>query len=411
VPAAAPVPDAVAPPPRHPRFPLVDGARAIAVLCVVAVHAAVSGGALTGSFASHLLAHLNIGVTIFFLISGFLLYRPFVAHRAGGAPSPRTGDYAKRRILRIYPAYWVVLTFVIVVPGLTGVIDGTWWPMYALVHTLPVYSGRSCVDVPLQCGVSQTWSLVVELTFYLVLPAYAWAAGRLTRGLGRRTWVRAELAVLAALSAVSVVLHTWVLDPVPAWFGSSVLGYVLWFALGMSMAVASVAAGDGARLPVALRAVGTRPVLLWAAAATGYVALSTWLPATPFLTGRADVLVSFVASGAIAALILAPAVFTDTSASLPRRVLAHPVLAWLGLISYGIFLWHFFITFQLGSQGAVLSFPLVLVGTLALCIPCAAASYYVVERPLLGLKHRRLRDVSRRRRPVAAEAAGESGSA
>jgi peptidoglycan/LPS O-acetylase OafA/YrhL len=53
----------------------------------------------------------------------------------------------------------------------------------------------------------------------------------------------------------------------------------------------------------------------------------------------------------------------------------------------------------------------VLVGTLALCIPCAAASYYVVERPLLGLKHRRLRDVSRRRRPVAAEAAGESGSA
>ena len=83
------VPDAVAPPPRHPRFPLVDGMRAIAVLGVLVVHAAVAGDAVSSSIGGRLLAHLNVGVTIFFLISGFLLYRPFIAHRLGGASSRR----------------------------------------------------------------------------------------------------------------------------------------------------------------------------------------------------------------------------------------------------------------------------------------------------------------------------------
>ena len=85
------VPDAVAPPPRHPRFPLVDGMRAIAVLGVLVVHSAVAGDAVSSSIGGRLLAHLNVGVTIFFLISGFLLYRPFIAHRLGGAPPPRVG--------------------------------------------------------------------------------------------------------------------------------------------------------------------------------------------------------------------------------------------------------------------------------------------------------------------------------
>jgi peptidoglycan/LPS O-acetylase OafA/YrhL len=85
--------------------------------------------------------------------------------------------------------------------------------------------------------------------------------------------------------------------------------------------------------------------------------------------------------------------FAERSSSLPARVLAHPVVAWLGLVTYGIFLWHYVVTLQLSSAGAGASFVVVLLGTLAITIPCAAASYYIVERPLLRLKHRRLRDV------------------
>ena len=57
-----------------------------------------------------LLAHLNVGVALFFLISGFLLYRPYALALVHGSEPPRLAAYAKRRFLRIVPAYWVALT-------------------------------------------------------------------------------------------------------------------------------------------------------------------------------------------------------------------------------------------------------------------------------------------------------------
>src|SRR3954452_10140242 len=155
-PAEARVPDAVAAPPRHPRFPLIDGMRAIAVLTVVAVHSAVFGGALGNSLGGRLLAHLNVGVAVFFLISGFLLYRPFIAHRGGGAPAPALRDYAKRRFLRIYPAYWLIVTLLIVIPGLTAVVGGQWAQTYTLLHSLPLGSGPGCSGSVRTCGIAQT---------------------------------------------------------------------------------------------------------------------------------------------------------------------------------------------------------------------------------------------------------------
>src|SRR6476660_9542643 len=202
-PAGESVPDVVAPPPRHPRFPLLDGMRAIAVLCVVFVHSAVAGQAVGPSVGGRLLAHLNLGVTIFFLISGFLLYRPFIAHRVQGPPSPKVTDYAKRRLLRIYPAYWLVITVLVVVPGLTGVANGDWWPQYGLLQTLPVRGGSGCIGAVHDCGLAQTWSLAVELTFYAALPLYVLLAERLARGRSVASWMRSELLLLAALAVTS----------------------------------------------------------------------------------------------------------------------------------------------------------------------------------------------------------------
>ncbi|HSD75778.1 MAG TPA: acyltransferase [Solirubrobacteraceae bacterium] len=384
--APAAVPDAVAPPPRHRRFPLVDGVRAIAVLTVVAVHAAVFGHAIDGSPAGRLLAHLNVGVTIFFLVSGFLLYRPFVAHRGGGAAPPAVGQYAKRRLLRIFPAYWLVVTVLVLVPGTTGVVAGEWWQQYGLLQTLPLADGPGCTGEILRCGVAQTWSLVVEVTFYAVLPLYVLLAARITRGAGVARWMWTELGLLALLSVVSLALHFAVLEPAPrSVVGGSVVGFAFWFALGMGMAVVSVAL-DGRAAPARLGA--GHAGLLWLGAAALYVALSVALPATPFVVSRRDQLAVHLAFGVIALLVLAPAVFGDGAGGLVRRLLRHPVAAWLGLISYGIFLWHYVIALELGPAGLDAGFGTVLAGTLALAIPCAALSYYAVERPLLRRKHR-----------------------
>ena len=120
------------------------------------------------------------------------------------------------------------------------------------------------------------------------------------------------------------------------------------------------------------------------------------LPPTSFLFERSQQLLVFLSFGVIAALLLAPAVFGGDAGGIPRRVLAHPVAAWLGLVSYGIFLWHYAVVLKLGQGGANASFVVVLLGTLAISTAAAAASYYVVERPLLRLKYHRLRDVLRR---------------
>ena len=91
------------------RFPLFDSMRGVAAISIVLCH-------LTGvtSFAPihSWVVHLNAGVTVFFLISGFLLYRPFAKAHLRGESRFDLGAYAWRRILRIVPAYWVALTLI-----------------------------------------------------------------------------------------------------------------------------------------------------------------------------------------------------------------------------------------------------------------------------------------------------------
>src|SRR5207248_5286076 len=97
---------------RAGRFPLFDSLRAIAALAVVTTHAAFYSGALNSHIAllRQVAARLDVGVTIFFFISAFLLYRPFARAALRDEPSPEELPYAWRRVLRIVPAYWLALT-------------------------------------------------------------------------------------------------------------------------------------------------------------------------------------------------------------------------------------------------------------------------------------------------------------
>jgi peptidoglycan/LPS O-acetylase OafA/YrhL len=390
--SAGAVPDVVAPPPHHPRFPLLDGMRAVAVLSVVLVHVSVFASAGTTP-VPRVLMHMNVGVTIFFLISGFLLYRPFIAHRAGGAAAPPVGQYAKRRALRIFPAYWLVLTVLTILPWTVGVSGGEWLTQYTLTQTIPFTSDPNSCSATIDCGLSQTWSLVVELTFYATLPFWFLLTEQLARGRTRRGWVALELCVLAALGATSVILHFAVLEGgVHSVVGGTVIGYGLWFALGMALAVGSVAL-DGRPRPWCVRLLADTPWVPWLGALGVYAALCAFLPATPFLLNRADQLWAHLGFAAVALLLMLPAVFADDAGGLPRAFLRLPLVAWLGLISYGIFLWHYAVAFELGNRGDDFGFWPLLAATLAISIAVAAASYYLLERPVLKFKYRRARRV------------------
>jgi peptidoglycan/LPS O-acetylase OafA/YrhL len=363
--------------------------RAIAVLCVLLTHTSFLSGSNEGTWFGPFAARLDVGVTIFFLISGFLIYRPFVNVRLNGAPATPLVVFFKRRFLRIFPAYWAALTLLAIAPGLPDVHSERWWVYYGLFQAYdPSWFDK---------GIGTAWSLSTEVAFYLLLPLYAWAVARLARG--RRIGV--ELGVLAALALASVVARALVADAESgAAFGQAstfpitIGGTFLWFALGMGMAVVSAwLAGrpEGTPQPRFVAVTARRPWLPWLGAAACFVLVSKGIGITgdgfQHLSVAQDVGEHLLYAG-VALGLLQPAVFGDRAGGWPRRVLASRWLAALGLISYGVFLWHLTIAIKLSGEGLDGFVPLTL-ATAAAAIPIAALSYVLLERPLLRLKYRR----------------------
>lgn len=368
------------------RLPALDGLRGVAALMVLATHVGFQTGAgLHGPLAG-VLSRLEIGVAIFFLLSGFLLWTPFTLAHQRGLERPRTGPYLWRRGLRILPAYWLALVGAgVLVQDLSGV-DGWEWARQALLL-------QTFTSGHLLAGLTQTWSLATEVSFYLLLPLLALAVRRLP--LPAATPLRRELALLIVLAIVGVVwtalAHSRLSpdrDVATLWLP----GYLDWFALGMLGAVVRThlergttggwrAAVDLARAPGScLLAAG---LLFWLATTPltgprGLVALSVWEGTT-----------RHVLYGLTSALLLLPVVLGPADGPL-SRLMSTRAMHWLGETSYGLFLWHLaLLTVVLRSLDIV---PFtghaweVAAVLLPVSLTAAALSLYLVERPALRLR-------------------------
>ena len=386
--AAGQASPSVAPPPGSPRFGLFDSLRAIAAICVLMTHVAYTSGANYNSAFGSLLAQLTVGVPIFFIISGFLLYRPFFAARVEGREHRSLRSFARSRLLRIVPAYWLALTVLAIGPGLKGVFTEDWWIYYGFAQG---YSADTVVK-----GLPQAWSLGVELAFYVCLPFLAVGLARLSRG--GRDAVRTDLLALGALvlccQAFRVYAH---LDGSPFLFQTLPATFD-WFALGMALAVLSVAVAARERPPGAVRFLAARPGLSWIGAVVTFVLVATLLDLPRGLETEytfAQRSLQHFGFGLAAVLLCLPAVFGQEAGGLTRRLLANRGLAWLGTVSYGVFLYNLHVADWLQGHGLTELVPpgvrygWLMLGTLLVAAACAAVSYYGLERPLLTLKHRR----------------------
>jgi peptidoglycan/LPS O-acetylase OafA/YrhL len=362
-------------------------------------------GALNKPVIGDLLAVLgNQPVLVFFVISGFLLYRPYAAAHAAGRPGSSTRRYARRRVLRIVPAYWTALTVMAIFPGIVGVFSGDWWRYYFFLQS---YSAHTVGG-----GIPSAWSLSVEASFYVLLPVWALLVRHLSGRVWRGVWLRSELGPLALLALVGVVVQVAASRLlVTNLLATTLLGECTWFALGMALAVASVAAERRPQPGPLIRAVIDHPGLCWIAAAACLVGVTAVLhpgglfniivslrTKQPYARTIGEILLTAGLCGAL----VAPAVFGERAGGLPRRVLAWAPLAWLGLVSYGIYLYHLAIAEVLGEQadpghfsasglGLVSRFhhlttPILFVLTALLSAAAAAISYYVVELPFLRRK-------------------------
>jgi len=391
---------------RADRFPLFDALRALAALSVLAFHAAFLSRVYTSdSFVRPYMSHLDVGVTVFFLISGFLLYRPFVRSRALGERLPFVGAYAWRRFLRIVPAYWVALTLVALWLGLSYVFTA---------RSAPVYYGFGQIYFADRApgGIGQAWTLCVEITFYAFLPLWALAMRALGRDRDPRRVLRLELAALGLLWLASLGYKIWALTKTaPSDLGSApylqpLPNFLDQFAIGMALAVLSVRLELDERVPRAVELLRRRDWIPWLGAVVAFWAVSTRIGFTGELLqtvsrrmflGRHE-LYTLVALG-----LVLPAIVAVPGRGLAGRVLATRVLAFLGLVSYGVYLYHFAVLKQVDEwlgdpMGGPLGVRLVVYGALGAlgATLVASLSYYAVERPALRLK----RLV---RAPVAAE--------
>jgi len=364
------------------RFPALDGLRAIGALAVLTTHVGFhSGESLNGPFAG-LLARLDVGVAIFFAISGFLLYRPHVVAWFDGTLPPLTLPYLRNRALRILPALWVaVVLAAVLVPHK----DSITWVTYLQHATLTqIYFDGLAAD-----GLTQLWSLATEVAFYLLLPVLA----KLLTGYERptRRSVRWRLVVLGAFTLLGPAWMAGANATDHARAGLWLPGYVGWFAVGMGFALWQVARSSGRLGPSALDTLTKIPGTVWGVAVVllviaaspvaGPYNLSTPTPGQAFVK-------SLLYTG-IAACVLFPAL-NPTARS--ARVLGGKVGHIAGDISYGVFAYHVIVlgVVEQVSGYTLFSgrFALLFFPTLVLSAAVAAASYYGMERPIMRFGRR-----------------------
>lgn len=347
-----------------PFVPALEGMRACAAIGVVTTHVALLTG-MTAGLTGRLLIRLDLAVAVFFALSGFLLWRSHAMAARGFRPVPAPAPYLRSRLVRIMPAYLVTVLVVLTLLPDARTAGRTVW--IANLTLTQVYVPRA-----LYAGLSQMWSLSVEMSFYLALPLLAMAAARLP--------VRARVPVITVIALAS---FGWGYLPIPTHNGANPLNwapaYTAWFAVGMLLA-------EWTCRPMGwLHRLARRRVLMTSIAVAAYLVAASPLVVPPsFKHATVDQFIIRTALGAIiAGALLAPLVLDRPDAR--HRVLGSTSMATLGRWSYGLFLWHLATLDMalaiLDRPASTGGFPVVLVLTMAFGIAIAAVSYALVEEP------------------------------
>lgn len=357
---------AAAPTARHIRA--LDGIRGAAVIAVLLFH----GGTLRGGY---------LGVDLFFVLSGFLITSLLLAE-AGSSGRIALAPFWARRARRLLPALFLVLAAVAVYaafvaePNELARIRGDFVATLGYVanwrFVLGGFDYWTLFTSP--SPLAHTWSLAIEEQFYVLWPLIVLALGRLV---ARRAgaWARTVFIACTVLTIASagVALRFWFTSEstVRIYYGTDTRAAAI--LMGAALAAWLIWRGparrDGARLG------------LEASAAVSVIVLSLcWWR----LEGRA-----LYAGGLLLCSLCATIVIAAAAHPTPgpiARVFAWRPLAAAGLISYGLYLWHWPVYVVLDARRTGLDGWPLLALRLAVTTAIALASYHYVEQPI---RHRR----------------------
>ncbi|HTA37167.1 MAG TPA: acyltransferase [Solirubrobacteraceae bacterium] len=365
-----------------------DALRGIAALLVVLLHAGVfsllwkhGGGFVVttespgpfrpvwGVLARPLMLARG-GIYIFFALSGYLLTRSFLASYTIGTPRPSIARYARNRVLRIVPAFWVVTTIYMLWQrgwhgsGVKGIVA-----VYAFAQN---YYFTAAAKV-----MAQAWTLDIEIAFYALIPIaalLALAVVRRRRSTPRqRLW--ALLAVLLVAYGVSIYLKARAGNL--TWNTYNLAQYLFAFIPGVALAAIEPFAAPRVRGTSAGR------WLAWAALGASFALIAAFV-SLPVSEQALRVVCVSLACGS---LLAAPLVLQWTTGDC-WRVLDNRVMHWLGERSYGIYLIHLTLMMHvlpwIGlDYGVKATFWLTLLITISLTLVAADLCWRLVERPAL----------------------------
>ena len=367
---------------RERRSAGLDGVRGLAALTVFIFHIwlyGAKGGRI--NFADEVFNEFRIGLICFFVLSGYLLYGAFARaaqRQTGEVPMRR---YALRRAARILPAYYVSLIGSIALLEAVAGAPGVRLPTESGV-TLFFFFAQNYSDSTIMKLNPVTWTLCLEVAFYVLLPILGAFAYHLAKGR-----VRPQVALLAGLIAVGLAWN--VIGYLANWHQpatKALPAYLPYFAVGMLLAL-WVEARRAAGRKLDFKPGVTALVMLAGIAlvvGNGYWhATSPGLAHDPLLVALHDL----PAGVGFAVVILAVVVGHGPSLAWLR---AKP-LAKLGLISYGVYLWHVPLILFVKEMAAETPTALELALLVApLAIAAGTASWIWVERPLTNAVNARL---------------------
>ena len=312
------------------RVASLTGIRAVAAILVVATHAAYTTGHYTHGYEGLVWSRMEIGVPIFFVLSGFLLFAPWVRAAAAGRAGPSVRRYAWHRVRRIMPAYIVTVLIAYLVYHFRDAGPNPGHSVEGLIRNLTltqIYTDGYLGSF-LHQGLTQMWSLAVEASFYVALPALAWL---LLVVVCRRRW--RPRALLIGLAALALITPGWLVlvhgtDLLPDGARLWLPAYLLWFVGGMLLAV--------------LQVVGARAfaVVCVPLAVVSYFIVATPIAGAP-TTSPSELYASIIKAVfyvVIAGLVVAPLALGD--GGWYARAMGSRPMVFLGEISYEIFLIH-----------------------------------------------------------------------
>lgn len=408
------------------RLPALDGIRGLAAIALLTVHVAMIAGLLgTRAFGTpkppsdpvgaFFVSGLSVFIAVFFMVPGMFFYLPFAKAVIAGTKPAAGNRPVLRRMIRLLPAYWLMCAVALLTLNRSA-IDSVW---YFLRPMLLLHFYTPSPFVPnLMNGLEVTWTVPSMIEWYLALPVLAWAvhkfAARGATPVSRARRLMLPVPVLIAIGVgwlFFVKAHDWDNRIVFWWPQGFAPEIGVGMALGVMLALAQVAPESTPRL---LRLAISRPNLFWLSALVVYVINCL----RPFSTIGMDSIYSV--SGLLATYLLVvlfglsvmPPLALAASGTcsvqakdqMAMKVLGARPLAYLGRISYGIYLWHFAIMYFFFQPGSIISghaeplrtfyakagFWQLWLITMAGAALMASLSYYLVERPVIAWSERYL---------------------